>query len=632
MAGTAKESRARKVVALAAPLIAFNLVFTAQNLAFLALIGRVGTTALAGSGIAGVIFSLLLALFYGFDTGVQAIVSRATGAGQTEHAGRTVSDAHGLSIPFGLLLALVAYRYGPVVTHLLASDAHVAEAARANLHGIAASLVFFAITIPFNAYWIASGVPRIAFFVTALTAPVQIGLLWLFIFGAGPVPALGLFGAGLAQTCACAFGLVVQLVLVRIRRVPGLFRAPRLGGVLAIVRIGWPVSLQQSFTQIASLIAYAIVSQMGTAETALLNVLTTLMLVPIQAATGLGGASATLVGQALGRREAKDAKAWGWQIARAGAAFAFPLGLLALLDPALVLGLFLTDPHTLALSLFPARLLGLVVSAQVFSIILGYSLRGAGATKAAAGTSFGIEWVMLLPLIWLVGVKLHGGFNALVVVQVSLMTLEACVFSLIWARGRWARVRIAALELPGAPSRAANGRSYGRVLIMGGAGAGKSTLARAMGEKLGLPVVHLDRCVYGPGWNKLDTATVRARVARALAPGRFVVDGTYSNLHDLIMPVDLVIWIEQPVLLRLFRTWRKTRVHRDRPRADRPDDCDEQFTVGYVRTVLSFGRFTPSIARRLEAAAPGRVLCLKGDRQVLDFVVSLAAVRERIAA
>ena len=244
MAEDVRESRVRKVTTLAAPLIAFYLIQNIQNLIFLALIGRVGTTALAGSGIAGVVFSLLLALLFGFDTGVQAVVSRATGAGERDLATRALSDAHALSIPFGLLLAFVAYRYGPDLTRLLASDARVAEAARANLHGIAGALALFAITIPVNAYWIATGVPRIAFFVTAATAPVQVGLLALLIFGAGSIPPLGLFGAGLAQTGACLVGLLVQLSIARVRGVP-LFRTPRFTGMLAIVKIGWPGTLDR---------------------------------------------------------------------------------------------------------------------------------------------------------------------------------------------------------------------------------------------------------------------------------------------------------------------------------------------------------------------------------------------------
>jgi len=159
---------------------------------------------------------------------------------------------------------------------------------------------------------------------------------------------------------------------------------------------------------------------------------------------------------------------------------------------------------------------------------------------------------------------------------------------------------------------------------MGGAGAGKSTFSRALGQTLGVKVIHLDRYFFGPGWAKIDFATVRQRVAEALVPNRWVVDGTYSDLLDLMLPqLDLIIWLEQPFFRRLYRTWRKTRIHKNRPRADRPDGAEERFTLGYVWTVMSFGRFTRKIARRLEAAAPGRVLCLRGDREVRAFLASV---------
>jgi putative MATE family efflux protein len=629
MADSMKEHRVRKVAGLAAPLIAFYLIQNVVTLVFLAMVGRLGTAALAGTGISGAIFGFLVALFNGFDTGVQAVVSRSTGANAKELAGRALSDAHAVSIPFGILIAAVGFHFGPVLAHLLASDANVAAAARANLKGISPALALFAITIPFNAYWIGSGLPRIAFFVTALAVPVNIALLALFIFGAGPVPPLGLFGAGLAQCGASFFTLLLQFAIARVRRVPGLLSAPRLSGMLTIVRIGWPVSMQNSLGQVGGLIGYGIVSQLGTAATALLDVLTTLMQVPVQCATGFGAASATLVGQALGRGDAKDAKTWGWQIARAGAAIAFPVGMFVLFAPAVLLGMFLHDPRTLAMALFPARLLGLVLSAQVFSIILGFSLRGAGATKVAAGTSFTLQWALFLPVIWLVAVRLHGGFNALAVVQVSFMVIEACVFTLVWSRSRWTRIRIASLESRRntAPAETANRTRLERVIVMGGAGAGKSTFSRALGQKLGVPVIHLDRYFFGPGWAKVEFTTVRQRVAEALVPNRWVVDGTYSDLLDLMLPqLDLIIWLEQPFFRRLYRTWRKTRIHKNRPRADRPDGAEERFTLSYVWTIMSFGRFTPSVARRLEAAAPGRVLCLRGDREAQAFLEGAAPV------
>lgn len=163
------------------------------------------------------------------------------------------------------------------------------------------------------------------------------------------------------------------------------------------------------------------------------------------------------------------------------------------------------------------------------------------------------------------------------------------------------------------------------VAILGGAGAGKSALARRIGEARGLPVVYLDRVVFGPGWRPIPTPLARERLAAALEPGAWVVEGTYPELADLILPhADLIIWLDQPAWLRLWRAWRKTRIHRDRPRADRPDDCAEGFGWSYARTVLSFGAWSPALERCLSKAAGRPPLRLRGDAAVARFVARLS--------
>ena len=165
-----------------------------------------------------------------------------------------------------------------------------------------------------------------------------------------------------------------------------------------------------------------------------------------------------------------------------------------------------------------------------------------------------------------------------------------------------------------------------RIAILGGAGAGKSTLARRVGEALGLPVVHLDRVVYGPGWTRLSVPVTRERLAALLEPSAWVVEGSYAELADLTLPrAELVIWIDQPAWLRLWRTWRKTRIHRDRPRADRPDGCDDGFDWAYALTVLRFGRWSPALEDRLAEAAGRRPMRLRGDRAVARFADGLSS-------
>ncbi|HEX4197934.1 MAG TPA: hypothetical protein VHZ26_10870 [Caulobacteraceae bacterium] len=164
-----------------------------------------------------------------------------------------------------------------------------------------------------------------------------------------------------------------------------------------------------------------------------------------------------------------------------------------------------------------------------------------------------------------------------------------------------------------------------RVAIMGGAGAGKSTLARRVGAALGLPVVHLDRVVFGPGWTRLPVPLARERLKAMLAPGAWVVEGSYGELADLTLPrADLVIWLDQPAWLRLWRCWRKTRIHRDRPRADRPDDCAERFGLRYVRDILSFGGWSVELESRLVRASGRAPLRLRGDAAVARFAEGLA--------
>ncbi|HEX7759275.1 MAG TPA: hypothetical protein VF459_07230, partial [Caulobacteraceae bacterium] len=160
-----------------------------------------------------------------------------------------------------------------------------------------------------------------------------------------------------------------------------------------------------------------------------------------------------------------------------------------------------------------------------------------------------------------------------------------------------------------------------RITILGGAGAGKSRLAREVGAALGLPVIHLDRLVYAPGWRRRDMACVRADLEQSLEATGWVVDGIYRETSPLVLPrADLVIWLDQPAWLRLWRSWRKTRVRRNAPRADRPDGCDERFGWRYALAILRFGTFSPTLGARLEDMAGQPVLRLRGDRAITDWL------------
>ena len=166
-----------------------------------------------------------------------------------------------------------------------------------------------------------------------------------------------------------------------------------------------------------------------------------------------------------------------------------------------------------------------------------------------------------------------------------------------------------------------------RIVILGNAGSGKSTLARRLGERLGLPVVHLDALFWQPGWVEPDNEGFRDRVCAALAGGAWVSDGNYvRRTFDLRLPsADLVIWLDTPRPLCLWRVIART-VQGGR-RRDLAEGCEERIDAQYLeflRYTWDYDRkYRPRIEAARAAMAPGApVVHLRNRREIEAFLAS----------
>ena len=611
----------RPIFALGAPLVGFFLIYNVMSIAAVGALGRLGDAALAGVAAASAIYGAMSALLNGVDTGVQAIVARTTGAGRAGRIADILAAAHAGALPLAIGDGAATWAFGPALVALILPDHAAAAAGGAWIQVAAPSIILLAATLPINAAWIGSGRPAFAMAVTAISAPMQIALTFAFVLGVGPLRGLGAPGAALAMDAAMLVQLLIQVGLA-LRFIPGFLRArPRGASVAEVARIGWPISAQQSLLQIALMGVFAVIAQLGAAPVAIINVLLTLTGVPNQFGTGLGIAAATLVGQALGRGSASEARGWGWRTTVVSVVLTAPMGLALALAPHALLAPFLRDPVTLAAAILPARIVGFGVAINTAAIALGFAFRGAGATKIAAVVPFVSLWILQLPLMAWIGIGLHQGLVGVVWVQTAVTVADLLLFSLIWAGSSWTRVWIATAAGP-----IALPKTLRRIAIMGGGGAGKSTLARQLGAALDLPVIHLDQLAFGPGWVRRSPEALQADLAPAVEQDRWIVEGSYGEASALTLPAaDLVLWLDQPVLLRLLRAWRKTVIHRGRPRPDRPDGCEEGFGWRYARMVFSFGAWSPALAAWLEAKARGQVRRLRGDGEVRRFLAAVGA-------
>lgn len=164
-----------------------------------------------------------------------------------------------------------------------------------------------------------------------------------------------------------------------------------------------------------------------------------------------------------------------------------------------------------------------------------------------------------------------------------------------------------------------------RILIIGCGGAGKSTLARQLGEKLGVPVVHLDKLFWKPGWVERSDEEFDAILAQELEKPRWIMDGNFNRtMPQRMEKCDTIIYLDfgrfaclRGVLKRVLTTYGKVR-------PDMGEGCPERFDLEFLKWVWNFNKNKRQNYYRLLNEAEGiETIALKNRHQVKQFLKSL---------
>lgn len=88
-------------------------------------------------------------------------------------------------------------------------------------------------------------------------------------------------------------------------------------------------------------------------------------------------------------------------------------------------------------------------------------------------------------------------------------------------------------------------RTSRRIVVTGMAGAGKSTFARQLSAKTGIPVIHLDIHFWKPGWVQPSDKEWRDVQSKLLAGEEWIADGNYHETLDLrLKRADTVVFLD----------------------------------------------------------------------------------------
>jgi len=164
-----------------------------------------------------------------------------------------------------------------------------------------------------------------------------------------------------------------------------------------------------------------------------------------------------------------------------------------------------------------------------------------------------------------------------------------------------------------------------KVLIIGPGGAGKSTIARRLGQLLQIEVFHLDRHYWQPGWVEPPKNIWQARVEQLLSRESWIIDGNYSGtLSTRLQACDTVIFLDLSRVLCVWRIIRRRLKYRKMNRPDMADGCEERFSLEFLSWIWNYSRRSrPKVLALLKANEETKqIVWLRSRIEVEQFLTS----------
>jgi len=464
------KSISSRVIRLGLPVIASNLSRTFMSLADMAMVGRLGASALAAVGMGSMLTWVVLSFGISFRTATQTVTARRLGQKEYAECGTAMRNGHILSAVFGIPISILGFLYADKIVPLFLEDPEVIKMCIDYASIAFLSAFFTTVGFVFQGFFTGVERTRIHMNVTivsnilnvylnagliygregiqqGLTSVFGMDLSWLGMLWAWyPFPELGVKGAAMATLIASLWMAIhysFYLLVPSIRKKYKVFSLHLNKAMMwRQIKLAAPQGSQEMLVVLGYAMFYKILAKIGVVELAATEVVFTILHTSFMPAAGIGQACATLVGKYLGEKEPDKAETSIIESVRWSLIIMGTIGSLFIFIPHLILPIFTNDPDVIRIGIVALRLAGFVQFADAFGMTLWFSLSGAGNTFFPAATESIIMWVFFLPFAYLTGVVLGWGFIGPWIGMGTYLFLFASI--LLWKtlKGDWKEIEV----------------------------------------------------------------------------------------------------------------------------------------------------------------------------------------------
>lgn len=164
-----------------------------------------------------------------------------------------------------------------------------------------------------------------------------------------------------------------------------------------------------------------------------------------------------------------------------------------------------------------------------------------------------------------------------------------------------------------------------RVIIIGCGGAGKSTLAHKMGELTGIPVVHLDKLFWKPGWVERTPEEFDPIIQQEIEKDAWIMDGNFNRtMPQRVKRCDTVIYLDFSRFACLMGILKRELTSYGKVRPDMGEGCPERVDFEFLKWVWNYNKNKRERNYRLlNEATHAETIVLKNRRSVCRFLKAL---------
>lgn len=411
------------------------------------MVSSLGAYAVAATGLANQPRMIFFAIFFALNAGVTAIVSRRRGENNREGANKCLAQALMLCVVLTVVLCGFAVAVARPLLLFTGAMADTVEPGVVYFRITIVGMAFVSLGMVINAAQRGVGNTKISMRTNLTANVVNVIFNYLLINGIGFFPRLEVKGAAIATLMG---NIVSFLMSVYSVSNPDGFLHVRVKACLRfdreylklLFKISSNAAAEQLFVR-AGFFAYTkIVAMLGTTAFATHQICMSIINLSYCVGDGLGIASASLVGQNLGRRRPDMAVIYGRAAQRVGLLLSALLMVLFAAGGKQMMSMFTGDAGIIALGAKLLLVVAFTSPGQITQLVFSGSLRGAGDTKYVAYTSLIsiglvrpiITYILCFPL----GLGLIGGWFSLLIDQYMRMMFASVRFS----RGKWIKIKI----------------------------------------------------------------------------------------------------------------------------------------------------------------------------------------------